>query len=194
MDTVSLAFSAEQSSKIDALLGQFSLDPGKQTGALARGCAKALNRAAVSARVVMVREIASELGTKQTVVKSYVKTVNATASQLEARVVPLGKQGIPLGKMNPTGPIPSRGKGPGVNVPGQGTFPRAFIATVKAGQKAHTGVFERKGKPRLPIKELRTVPIPDIFRRHRASGYARASESLAINLVSELKHALATGA
>jgi hypothetical protein len=208
MNAVSLTFDPAQAAKIDALMAQFSLSPNSQ-GALMRGCIKALNRSAVSARVVMVREIAKDVGARQTDIKKYVVTVNATPGKLESRIRPLMTLGIPLGKLRPSGAVPSRGKGPGVYVPGQGTFPNAFIATVRGAsgsQGPHTGVFERyatsSGRrsrgawgPNLPIRELRTAKsLITMFNEHRTAVVARAMASLATNLLSELKHALATGA
>lgn len=208
MGPVSISFSPEQAAKIDALMGQFSLSPSSQ-GALMRGCLKALNRSAVSARVVMVREIAKDVGAKQADIKKYVVTVNATPERLESRIRPLMTLGIPLGKLRPSGAIPTRGKGPGVSVPGQGTFPNAFIATVRGSsgsQGPHTGVFQRydtlSGRrsrgawgPNLPIRELRTAKsLVTMFNEHRSAVVARAHESLATNLIAEFKHALATGA
>jgi len=185
---VDLTFNAEQAAKIDALLGRFTLAPGRQTEALARGMAKALNRGALAARTAMVREVANVLGTAQKPVKGYIRTYTATPDHLVAIVTSLGKQGIPLGKLGPTGPEPSRGKGAGVRVKAApGRFPHAFISTMRSG---HRGVFERRGKARLPIKELRTRPVTDAFRERRAVGVARAAESLSVNLQSELAYAL----
>jgi len=208
MDAFSLTFNPEQAAKIDALMSQFTLSPNSQ-GALMRGCIKALNRSATSARVVMVREIAKDVGARQADIKKYVITVNATPARLESRIRPLLTLGIPLGKLRPSGAVPSRGKGPGVSVPGQGTFPNAFIATVRGSSGSsgpHTGVFQRyatlSGRrsrgawgPNLPIRELRTAKsLTTMFAEHRAATMARAAASLAANLLSELKHALATGA
>lgn len=153
--------------------------------------ARSLSRAANSAKTAMAQAIATELGAKASDIKRYIFTKPATEDTLEARVYPQGKAGIPLIKLGATGPEPSRGKGGGVTVPGGGVYPHAFIAKTPSG---HRGVFERKGTARLPIKELRTTPITDVFRRLRAVGMAKAEEALKADLVVDLKAALGKSA
>jgi hypothetical protein len=91
------------------------------------------------------------------------------AESSAGRVYPKGYAGIPLIDLGATGPEPSRGQG-AVKVKLAGDFPSAFIATMRSG---HRGVFERKGSKRLPIRELRSKPIPQLFRQFRAVGVAR---------------------
>jgi minor tail protein Z (GPZ) len=154
-----------------------------------RSGARALNRAATSGRVVAVRDVAYALGTKQSAVKPYIRIRQARPEHLEARIFAVGKFGIPLIKLDPSGPEPSRGHGGGVRVKATpGTFPRAFISTMpKSGRR---GVFERRGKARLPIFERRTPPVPQVLRHVRRGAIQRASESLRTNLVSELRYAV----
>jgi hypothetical protein len=152
--------------------------------------ARALNRAALAGQTAMVKAVAERLGIKQAEVKPFIRMHKATASRLQANVYAFGKKGIPLVKLGPTGPEPSLGKGSGVRLSAwQGvTFPHAFLATMR--RSGHRGVFERKGKARLPIRELFTQPIPIIFRAVRSVGVARAKEALTTNLVSEIRYAL----
>lgn len=154
--------------------------------AFAPQAAHALTRAAMSGKTAMVKAIAEDLGTKQAAVKPYVWMTPATADNLVARIHPNTHNGIPLIKLGATGPEPSRGKGR-IRVKLAGTFTSAFIATMPSG---HRGVFQRKGKARLPIQELRTSSISDVFRKVRPVGIARALESLRTNLVADLKFAL----
>jgi hypothetical protein len=48
----------------------------------------------------------------------------------------------------------------GINKGSRGLIQSAFVATMKSG---HTGVFRRVGRGRLPIKELFTTRIVDVF-------------------------------
>jgi hypothetical protein len=155
--------------------------------AFAPQAARSLSRAANSAKTAMVKVMAADLGARQSDIKRYVWTQPASATNLTARVYPQGKRGIPLIKLGATGPEPSRGQG-AVKVKVGGDYPSAFIATMPTS--GHRGVFQRKGAKRLPIAELRTAPIPDVFRRFRAVGVARAAEALKTNLVADLKFAL----
>lgn len=153
--------------------------------------AQALNQAAAAAKMAMADAIAADLHVKTSDVKRFLWVTPATADKLEAIVYPLGKAGIPLVKLGATGPEPSRGKGGGVTVPGLGAFPHAFLAKMPSG---HRGVFERKGKVRLPIQELTTESIPSAFRRLRAVGAQRGQEALKADLAADLKKALGKSA
>jgi hypothetical protein len=156
--------------------------------AIRRAGARAINRGLTSGKTVMVREVAAALGVKQAAVKRFIGSRNATADRLEGRVYAFGKRGIPLIDLDAKGPEPSRGQGAGVRVratPGQ--FPNAFIAISKTGKRA---VFERVGRARLPIQQLFTRRIPDVWREARGAGVTRAAESLRTNLVSEIRYLL----
>lgn len=47
-----------------------------------------------------------------------------------------------------------------INVGGRTVIPHAFSATLKSG---HVGVFKREGKTRLPIRELYTTRVSEVF-------------------------------
>lgn len=171
-----LALSMTGQDKVNALL----------TIAFAPQAARSLSRAANSAKTAMVKAMAADMGARQADIKRYVWTQPASSTTLQARVYPQGKAGIPLIKLGATGPEPSRGQGR-VKVKLAGDFSSAFIATMHNG---HRGVFARKGAKRLPIQEQRTAPIPDVFRRFRSVGVARAADALKTNLAADLKFAL----
>lgn len=154
-----------------------------------RAGARALTRAATSGRTEMVRAVAQDLGVQQRHVAPFIKTRAASPMQLMSRVYAFGKRGVRLIDVGATGPEPSRGQGSGVrSKAAPGSFPHAFIATMPRG--GHRGVFERDGRKRIPITELRTEPIPAVFRRRRAEGVARAVESLSTNLAHEVQFAI----
>jgi hypothetical protein len=147
---------------------------------------RSLNRAAVSARTVMVPAMAKDLGVKQSAVKDGIRTVNATPARQVARLAASLKR-LSLYALGAKGPVPSRGKGRGVTVRGK-RYPHAFIATVGSGR--HTGVFQRKTKARLPIRELLGASLGRVFIKYRELGRVRALEALAKNLQAEFKFAL----
>ena len=165
--------------------------------------ARALNRAIASASVVMVREVAADMGLKQGDVKRYITTrlapLAAAADQLSAAVVASSAR-IPLIRFSARGPEPSRGRGRGVTArlpTGPGRYPQAFIATMASG---HRGVFVRAGassrrsagarSANLPVTELHGPSVPLVFGKHLPAGLARGEEQLRKNLVHELRFAL----
>lgn len=184
---LSLTLTPEAVTKLDALVGNLTLSKGGQTTALAHGVARALSSAAISARTAMVAAVAADLGVQDASVAKYVRTKDATVDKLEARVYAWGKKGIPLIKVDPTG----------ANRP-----PHAFLATMP--RNGHRGIFQRKpganrrgpkpNRSQLPIEELHTRPVPQVFAAHREAGIAQASAALSTSLVSEISYALHSGA
>ena len=187
MATVSVRFNTAQMERAFRELGQ-----RLGTLALLRG----LNRAASSAKTLMVREVSRDMGLKVGTVRDQVKVVEARANRLEATVSTSGKR-IPLIDFRATGPEPSRGRGRGVRARlpgGAGKYPHAFIARMASG---HRGVFERispatstsRGawSKNLPIRELRGPSIPHVFGKYLPAGAARAQEIMLTTLESEIK-------
>ena len=151
--------------------------------------ARALNRAITSARVVMRRAMATDLGLKQGAVDKQFFVLNARPDKLKASLEVRGKR-IPLIEFGARGPEPSRGKGRGVTARlpgGKGRYPHAFIATMRSG---HRGVFQRVRGTRLPIVELRGPSLPRVFRKYQAAGLQRGEEALRTNLEHELQFAM----
>lgn len=158
--------------------------------ATTRATVRALNRAMASARTVMVREIARDMGLKAKDVREVMVLREAHAGRLEATLEASAKR-IPLIDFKARGPEPSHGKGTGVRyrLPGgRNHAPHAFIATTRSG---HRGVFQRRGLGRLPIVELAGPSLVRVFKKHRALGLARAQEAFVQNFGHEL--AFATG-
>ena len=86
--------------------------------------------------------------------------------------------------------MPSRGRGRGVTAkvgPSRTRYPHAFLAQMRSG---HLGVFQRVGRTRLPIRELRGPSIAHVFGKYVAVGIARGEEQLKKNLQSEFRFAL----
>jgi hypothetical protein len=153
---------------------------------------RALNRAAGSARTAVGREIARDMGLKVGDVRERIKITNATPERMTATLYASSKP-LPLIDFKATGPEPSRGRGRGVSAVIKGTrqrYPNAFIARMPSG---HRGVFARKGKGRLPIRELFGVSIAFVFRKFEHVAIARAREQLAKNLAHELSFEMSRG-
>lgn len=148
--------------------------------------ARAVNRAAVSARAAMLPPMSKDLGTTQALLREGKYAVRLRQASPTDPVARLSARaaGIPLIDAGAKGPEPSRGKGRGVSARGR-RFPHGFIATMKSG---HRGAFERRTKKRLPIRELRTELISRVFDRYRNVGEARGLDALAKNLISEFKY------
>lgn len=174
--TVELTFnSAEWNRAVSRLAAQYP-DAAK----------RAVNRSVTSARVVMLREVAADLGLRQGDVSDRINTrgaIQVTEDRIVGRIIASGSR-IPLFRFR------ARQTAAGVTARlpgGAGRYPSAFIATMKSG---HKGVFLRKGPKRLPIVELFGPSVPKVFEKYIPVGAARALEQLKKNLVSEFRHAL----
>jgi hypothetical protein len=154
---------------------------------------RALNRAIGSAKVAMARLIADDMRLKVGDVTEKIRVEEARPDKLVARLYASPKR-IPLIDFAAKGPEPSRGKGRGVTANlggGRNRYPNAFIATMRSG---HRGVFARKAKARLPIRELFGPSIAFVFQKHHDVGLARGREQLEKNLRSEFRFALSQSA
>lgn len=167
---------------------------------MAAAQARALNRGRNSARTVMVRATARDLGLVQREVRDRIYLRDAKPGHLEAALVP-SRTRLPLILFSARGHEPSRGRGRTTAKVGRTRkkYPHAFIATMRSG---HRGVFRhvpggaRRGdgvsRSQLPIFELRGPSVARAFRSHRAEGAARGREQVIKNLRSEIRHRLRT--
>lgn len=150
----------------------------------------AQNRAAKSAITAIARPVAQDTRLKVGVVKDAIRLEKASVSLPVARIFADAKR-IPLIDFGATGPVPSRGKGKGVRArTPAGRYPHAFIAQVygKGGGGGHIGVFERRGKGRLPIRELFGPSIAHVVAKHVDVGRARYQEQLHKNLQHNFRY------
>jgi hypothetical protein len=150
---------------------------------------RALNRAGTSTRAVMASLSAKDLGLPVGTVREQMPIQKATPTRLLVRISTTGKR-IPLIDFKARGPEPSRGKGRGVTARlpgGKGRYPHAFIAVMRSG---HRGVFQRTGRARLPVVELKGPSLPRVFDKFAPQGLARGEEALRKNLAHELRFAL----
>lgn len=154
------------------------------------GVRRALNRAAVSARTYLVKEIAKDTGLKSGDIRKEIKIREATTANLTADVSIQGTR-IPLIKFNARGPEPSRGRGRGVSYRLQGRsnrLPHAFITSVGSGR--HRGVFMRVTTKRLPIKERYGPSLPHVFGKLIPAAAQIGEAALVKNVQHELAFAL----
>lgn len=167
---------------------------GRSAAAL-RAAVWSMNRAIVSGRAVMAREIARDLGMGVGSVKDAMPERRATIASAEAAFAAKMKR-IPLLDFRASGPEPSRGKGRGVSYrlpTGRGRLPNAFIVQM---QSTHRGVFVRSGKAgirtgriigwrkskgawsfNLPIHELFGPSLGHVFAKFQPMGLAATREA-----------------
>jgi len=125
---------------------------------MGRVMSRSINRTAVGARSQAVKAIAAESGLQQKIIRQRVSIQRASVRRWAATIrirdrrVPVMTLGA---KQTKTG-VTVRGKAGG----GRRLIPHAFIATMPSG---HTGVFQRRGLERLPIRELLTDSLAKIF-------------------------------
>lgn len=144
--------------------------------------ARALNRASTSARVVVAQAIAKDMGIGASVIRERIRIRQARPENLVTSLGASPKR-IPLmdfAARQTTHGVTYRGKN------GRQKLPHAFLATMGSG---HTGVFERRGKPRLPIAEKFGPSIWLVFTRYADVGRARGEAQLKKNLQSEFRFA-----
>src|SRR4029450_7935439 len=127
--------------------------------ALTEVSALALNDTAKNAQVEAAQVLRPMMGLPSADLKAAMRIELARPDHLESAVIASGKA-IPMIKFRPRERRPD---GVTITVAGKAErYKRAFIATVKHG---HVGVFERKGRERLPIRELYGPSIPGMLRR-----------------------------
>lgn len=117
----------------------------------------ALNRTIRSARTEISREIRTVYNIKAADVSNAIAIKQATKTDLTATLYVKGKS-LALKLFSP------RQTGTGVSIEikrgNRKTLRSTFLAIMPSG---HQGVFERKTKKRLPIKELFTIGLPQMF-------------------------------
>lgn len=141
--------------------------------------ARSLNRAGVSARTVIVREIAKDMAITQNAVKKHVVTRDARPDKLHVSIEISGAR-ISLkefgARQTRRGVTANTGRG-------RQLYPSTFIVA----RNGH--VFKREGRARLPIVKLHGASLPHVFDKHAPAALARGEEQLVKNLIHELKFA-----
>jgi len=109
---------------------------------------RSLNKTALWLRTQATREISKNRRITQKIVRQRLRVLKASRGQLRSQVL------ASLGGVTATKVGKPRQTRTGAKVK-QYNFPGAFVATMPGG---HTGIYKRKRKTRLPIREL-TVPL-----------------------------------
>jgi Prophage minor tail protein Z (GPZ) len=131
-----------------------------QAPALNQVAALALTDTAENAQVALTKQLRPLTGLPSREIKKSMIVAPARPERLRAAVIVSGRP-IPLIRF---GARESRKGGVSVRIGGKvETYTRAFIATMPGG--GHRGVFERKTKARLPIRELWGPSLPGMVRR-----------------------------
>lgn len=132
---------------------------------------RAINRAMESARTAAVTKAREEYTVKAKAVRSTIKLTRANASNMTGVITSTGSP-IPLYdfKVNPK-TVNGRRRSPirvSVKHGQQTSLNRAFIARLGSGK---TGVFERLGKSRLPIKMLYGPSAPQMLENDNVAEF-----------------------
>ena len=169
-----------------------STDLGEMPGRSKRAMVRAMNRALASGRTAMVREIAGDTGLKQADVRNAVPIREASLARPEGQFG-AGLKRIPLIQFAARGPEPSRGRGRGVSYrnPGGGRSrdEHAFIATINGRR----GVFKRKGKGRVPVRQEFGPSLGHVFAKFRPTAIERVKEMFGRNFDHELAYEQSRG-
>ena len=137
--------------------------------ALRSAAARSLNRAATTVRQEATTRIRETLNLKSSDVKNAIQIDKASAREdlltMKATLIP-DRHGIPLVAFSPREKTikTKDGKKTGVTVKvktERKLVVGAFLATMPNG---HVGIFKRRGKSRLPIKEAFSTSVADIFK------------------------------
>jgi hypothetical protein len=150
-----------------------------------RAVTRALNRTIANVATRAGRETSQETGLPVRRVRDAMKTIRATFSSLRAFLQVRGFR-IPLIQFKAR----QTRRGVSYTLPrGRGVAPGAFIRTMASG---HTGVFMRKGKTRLPIKELFGPSLPKAFLQAQVQRALRevVDANLGKNLAHEIQNLL----
>lgn len=160
-----------------------------------RAFVRAAKRAIDSGRSVIVKLIAGDTGLKQKDVRDSISMRYPSLSDPVASMRAKTKR-LPLidfkARQTKTG-VTYRNPGGG-----RSTVPGAFIATTRSQTSAdarpdlagsggaHVGVFKRRGKARLPIRQLYGPSIGQVFSKFRQQGVDRSLEVFDTNFDHEL--------
>lgn len=141
---------------------------------------RALNKTARWMRTLLSREVAGELNLKVGLVKEALVLIRARRNDLSAGVGLSHRAGtVPAVKLGRP-----RQNRRGTRV-GKHQFDGAFVATMPSGR---TGVYKRKGKARLPVRELKIVMTGKIADAMEAMSDHGGIEQFQKNFRHELRY------
>lgn len=171
--------------KIEADLSDFRGDLRLSRKRMNNALRNAVNDTGRQVMTHSARAVARAAGFKVSAAKKGFWLSRATPRNLEADV-------IARGKAQPLMAFGARQTKKGVTAKAWGkrkSYAGSFIATMRSG---HKGVFTRKGKARLPVKELWGPSVPGTFAQEAV--YAQADEmahaALQTNIGRQIDRAL----
>lgn len=145
----------------------------------------AKNRTATYTQRLLASYAASRYRIKKSTVRTHILKRSANASGRNA-VLAIRDETRPLSEFRVTHPKKAEPKGAqlkgnGVKPLTIGTANKVFWATMKSG---HIGVFRRKGRSRLPIKQLMGTSIPKMMDNSSGEGaWQKARDEVAAKLL-----------
>jgi|WetSurMetagenome_2_1015567.scaffolds.fasta_scaffold00088_46 hypothetical protein len=145
--------------RIQVKLPDLSGEKGMQF-AILRAAASGINKAAISARAMVAQSIREEYTAQSSAIKSRIEIKKANMRRLQAEIIIDGKP-ILLGKFKLSGTGKKRIVKTQVKKElGMIPLRHSFVASIK-GVKT---IWQRKGKPRFPVKALRGPSVPGMVR------------------------------
>jgi len=140
--------------------------------------ARALSRAIATVRTDTTRKLAAKTGLKQALIRDRLLVRPASRDRLEARMT-VSHRAVPLIEEKGVAQVKT-----GVRTP-RGIIRGGFIRTMRSG---HRGAFRRKGRARLPIRELVSESLPRVSIEEGilASSQAVGEAAFTKNLTHEL--------
>lgn len=166
---------------------QLHAELGEMPAQVNRAIVRAINRALGSGRTVMVRAMAEDLKIRQADLRDAMPIREASLTRMvgsfgaSLKLISLFKFGA---RQTQRGVTANTGRG-------RKTYAGAFIQRMP--KTGHVGVFMRKGRKRLPIRELFGPSLGHVFAKFRPMGEARTIEAFEQNFDHELAFARSQG-
>lgn len=128
----------------------------------------ALNRTAIQARTKSIKELKKDYAIKSKHGKNAIDFQKASDFNLTTILTAKGKP-LPISRFS----ISQKKSGTlvQINKGKRKTIKHSFVATMKSG---HQGVYKRVGKSRLPIKELFTLSLAEMFGKRKTMDVVRS--------------------
>ena len=178
-DAVSIVFNKRQLDEVQRVLR--AIPRGWQTAA-----SRAINKTATTLKSKIVKKIHEYMPIKQKDIRQQVKLKKATRGFLEAVIRIMGGR-TPLIKFG------ARETAKGVTYKLQGKKHRLAHAFIKTMPSGHTGVFERTGLTRLPVKERFGPSVLTAYLKHDMKIRVSAADLLQKNLDMQIRLLLERG-
>lgn len=149
---------------------------------------RAVQRAALAGKTEAIKQAKNKYNLKTKEITKTFKLIKPTKDDPTSKLISTGKRvRLIKFKVNPK-TVPKKRKNIKVSVlkaQGLKTLKTAFIAKMQNGI---TGIFEREGKERLPVRQLYGPSVPQLFKDEtiKTAIKERAKEALEERIVHEL--------